>query len=472
MRSRVTSGVFISLTIILVLAAVSLRCWAAVDLLWLDEIWTLHLLEDVSSPVEIVTAIHHDNNHYLNTLGLFLTGKDRPWFVYRLPAIVAGVLTVVAAGWIARSRGRVTQLTVMTLLSTSYLLIHYGSEARGYSAAMLFALLVYETLRQFLDDRRWQWSVAFSACVSLGLLSHLMFVHVYGAAICWSVARILSLPASRKQMAWDLLQLHVVPMALLGLLYWHDIRHLEFGGGPEYSLVPLVVQACSLSLGGPLSGWLAWVWGGLLVVGIVLGIRLVQRTSRDEVKFLLLVILLPIIQIVAARPLFMFVRYFLFAIVFALLLCGYGLAELARRGNAGRIVYAILLLLFISGNMLYYARLIEHGRGQYLAALEFMAATEPGERLTVSGDHNHGIRKLLQFYTAYLRQPREVVYYDANDWPAEGPDWLVLHQYADRAGDPFDDEYVVEGHLYRRQRIFDTAVLSGWRWHCYQRQSG
>jgi len=76
----------------------------------------------------------------------------------------------------------------------------------------------------------------------------------------------------------------------------------------------------------------------------VFGLIQVHRTARDEVKFLLIVILSPIIQIVVARPPFMFVRYFLFAIVFALLLTGYGLAELARRGNLGRVACAVLLL--------------------------------------------------------------------------------------------------------------------------------
>lgn len=472
MGSRLKLSAFISAAVILIALAASLRMGAALNLLWLDEIWTLHLLEGVSSPLEIFTKIHHDNNHYLNTLALYLTGNNRPWLVYRLPAIAAGVLTVVASGWIASGRGRVAQLTVMTLIGTSYLLIHYSSEARGYSSAVLFALLAYETLRRFLDGRRSIWAAAFAASVVLGLLSHLMFVHVYGAAVYWSLASLLSKRTGGKQVTWDLLRIHGAPAALLGILYWADIRHLEFGGGPEYSLVPMVLQAGSLSLGGPLRGWLAWVCVVLLILGVASGCWLLQRTARDDLKFLLLVILLPILQIVLARPQFMFVRYFLFAIVFSLLLAAYGMAELVRCGRAGRLAYALLLFLFVTGNTLHYIRLVEHGRGQYLAALEFMSAADPAHRLTISGDHNHGIHKLLQFYSSYLQQPAQVVYYNANEWPAEGPRWLILHQYGDTVGDRFENVYVVEGHTYRRERVFDTAILSGWRWHCYRKQPG
>ena len=472
MGSRTKSIGFIAAALLLLVLAGGVRVTAAIGSLWLDEIWTLHLLNQVASPVEIFTGIHHDNNHYLNTLCLYWTGDNRPWLLYRTPAIVCGVLTVLAAGWIASRRGRPAQLTVMTLIGTSYLLVHYASEARGYSSAVLFALLGYETLRRFLRDYRSRWAAAFVACVALGLLSHLMFIHIYGAAICWSLSCVLTKRFSRSEIVWHLGRIHLVPVMLLGLLYWTDIRHLEFGGGPDYSALRMILQVGSLSLGGPAGGWLATTIATLLVVGVVVGIGLLRTAEDgDDFKFLLLVILLPVIQMVIARPQFMFVRYFLFAIVFSQLLAGYAIAELLRCRRLGQLGYTILMVLFVSANMLHYSRLLEHGRGQYLAALEFMVASHDDDPLTISGDHNHGLRKLVEFYSTYLRTTSKVAYYDVDDWPAEGPNWLILHQYGHTPADAFDDEYVIQGHTYRLQRVFDTAILSGWRWHCYQRQS-
>src|SRR5262245_13235367 len=47
---------------------------AAVGDLWLDEIWSIRIAQAVSIPTEIVTRFHHDNNHVLNTLFLWLVG--------------------------------------------------------------------------------------------------------------------------------------------------------------------------------------------------------------------------------------------------------------------------------------------------------------------------------------------------------------------------------------------------------------
>src|SRR5215813_11426405 len=62
--------------------------------LWLDEIWTLTLLEPLRSPLAIVTEVHHDNNHILNSLFMwFLRPLGSDW-AYRLPAWIAGVATI------------------------------------------------------------------------------------------------------------------------------------------------------------------------------------------------------------------------------------------------------------------------------------------------------------------------------------------------------------------------------------------
>jgi hypothetical protein len=40
-------------------------------------------------------------------------------------------------------------------MSWSYLLIHFGTEARGYSLAIFFALLAWYALQQFEERRSW-----------------------------------------------------------------------------------------------------------------------------------------------------------------------------------------------------------------------------------------------------------------------------------------------------------------------------
>ena len=40
--------------------------------LWLDEIWSLRMVQSIQSPLEIFTTLQHDNNHPLNSLFLYI----------------------------------------------------------------------------------------------------------------------------------------------------------------------------------------------------------------------------------------------------------------------------------------------------------------------------------------------------------------------------------------------------------------
>ncbi len=43
---------------------------------WLDELWSLANADAVSSPLEVLTGVHSDNNHYLYTLYLLAIGDS------------------------------------------------------------------------------------------------------------------------------------------------------------------------------------------------------------------------------------------------------------------------------------------------------------------------------------------------------------------------------------------------------------
>jgi hypothetical protein len=43
---------------------------------WLDELWSLANADAVRSPLEVLTGVHSDNNHYLYTLYLLALGDS------------------------------------------------------------------------------------------------------------------------------------------------------------------------------------------------------------------------------------------------------------------------------------------------------------------------------------------------------------------------------------------------------------
>src|SRR4029079_11651384 len=65
-------------------------------------------------------------------------------------------------------------------------LIVYSSEARGYAPMVFFVLLAIDAYERYLATRAWRVLATFWAAVVLGFLSHLTFVHAYGAILVWA----------------------------------------------------------------------------------------------------------------------------------------------------------------------------------------------------------------------------------------------------------------------------------------------
>src|ERR1700722_8433031 len=88
----------------LLLGAAAVRLAGINDQLWLDEIWSINLARTAATVSDILFTLHHDNNHWINTLYVHFLGPGRAWWVYHIPAEVTGIGTVVV-GWLLARRG-------------------------------------------------------------------------------------------------------------------------------------------------------------------------------------------------------------------------------------------------------------------------------------------------------------------------------------------------------------------------------
>ena len=92
--------------VILLAAGTIARIWVAGGELWLDEIWSLSFAREMTVPWQVVTAIHHDNNHPLNTLSLWavvkIAGAHAPPLLFRLLPLATGIGTIVLIFWTER----------------------------------------------------------------------------------------------------------------------------------------------------------------------------------------------------------------------------------------------------------------------------------------------------------------------------------------------------------------------------------
>ncbi len=418
------------------LVGVALRIWAARDDLWFDEIWSLRFAQSAKSPLEIFTRIHHDNNHYLVTLWMYFIGNQEHWWVYRIPSLVTGVASIVLAAAFAKRWGSLESLVATLLTATSYVLIVYGSEARGYALAGFSALAALLALDRYLTRRSVWAGLTFSLSVVLGFLSHLTFLTFYAGALVWSVVRLGQSSPSWRKALQDLACCHAVPLGFLFTLYLADVRHIVVGGGPPYALENVIAETLSLAIGGPLVGP-AMVLGALLAASAgVAGLACLRRDKSDLWIFfaavillmpLLLIFLMPLLLLSVQRAGYLHVRYFYISILFFLVLLSYLLGRVYRSGGAGRWMFALSLTLVVAGNAYQAFDFLRFGRGQYLSALEYMAAHSPGHVIYLeSGDDFRNV-PLLQYYSGFTPTDCQIHYRFQSDPPTTVPQWFILN---------------------------------------------
>src|SRR6185503_4976414 len=373
----------------LLLAALLLRFGASLGDLLLDEIWSIRIAHGLDGPPQVLTAVHQGNNRHLNTLLLWLLGELDPEWLYRLPSVLAGTAAVALAGAIAWRCGRRAAWLAMTLVTFSYLLVHYSSEARGYAFAMFFALLSFLLLRRYHEDGRTVDAAAFTASAALGFLAHLTFLHVYAGAAAWSLWH-----AARGSLPWRrrlifLARPHLPVVLFLLAFWWVDLRLLFIGGDTPYSLLRVVRSTVALTLGAPESGWLATA---ALIAGIaafLFGVAVLWRRRADEwVLFVVAIALSPAVQLLVDRPRVLYERFFLLSATLLLLLVALCLDRLMSAGAVARLAALGLIGAFLVGNARLSGDLLAQGRGDYRGAIRYMAEHSTAAVITVGSDYD------------------------------------------------------------------------------------
>jgi hypothetical protein len=383
------------------------------------------------------------------------------------------------------------------LTSWSYLLVHYGTEARGYSLVIFFALLAWYALQQFEDRgdergrcvrssplqaattasrlpncvnaeiraRSWIWIVVFWGAVVLGFLSHLEFAICFAGLVAWALWRCVRYRSTWRRAVLDLIALFTVPIILLLVFYFVSIRGMEVGAGPPYRLWPLLIKTASYMVGGPASGGAAGIAALVAVVSIYFVLTYLMFERDDRWIFYAVVIILPLGLIAILLPVSLSVRYFMISVAASLLLLCSGFAALLGRRVEGSYIALTLLLAFVAGNAVNTSNLLRFGRGQYVAALRFMEKNSDGREVVITSDHDFRNAMLVNYYKRHLARPDLIRYATAETLSEHGADWLILHRFElTRWTDRVTDAY---GNAYQLVKIYKYSDNSGWNWLLY-----
>jgi hypothetical protein len=386
-----------AVTLGLVLLALGLRLPGLGTDFWLDEIWALQNVGAIGSPLGVFTVIHHDSNHWLVSLWMYVVGQDAAFWVYRLPSLVAGVATVIVAGRLAGAE-RSDRALAMLLVAVSFPLGFYASEARGYAVAACASLASFLCLLRWLETDNRRWLAAHWVVAGAGLLAHLSFVAVLAAEAVFLGAIVVT----GRSRPFRLMLPLGGPLVVLIALIVVDLRFLQLGGGPPLDAWGLLADVGALALGGPVgSRWTPVVAAGALVV-LALALAVQARkespgagTTADPGGltwvFYAAVLLLPVIGALALRPPFFFPRYFLVSLVFVPIILSSALPRLARDRR-----YAALTLLVLL-NAWSWSAFAGAGRGHYAEAVTDIARAAGGPT-TVASDHDFRVLTVLDFY--------------------------------------------------------------------------
>ncbi len=439
--------------------------------LWLDEIWSIMLAEEATSPGDIFFKFQYDNNHVMNTLFQYWMGKQNVLYFHRLPAIAAGIGSLWLVGTIAGERGKMDRLFALLLTGTSFPLILYFSESRGYAPAIFCALLCFAASRQEQPRFNAYKMLIFWIASVVGILSHATFVIVLAALLCLSVVQVMHQHSLRQANGLKLALYYSVPMIFLAGFYVIFIRHIEIGGGPIYSKWDVICRAASLTLGfpeGPL-------WGPLALAGVagITAAGTIQLYREGTVQWIFFPVVLfaaPALLVVLARPTHLYFRYFIVCIPFFYLLLGYVAAKHIRSaGSHIRWVLVAAMCLFAVAQAQRVAPLLRLGRGSYQAAVQYILSNSQKRFVGIGSDHDFRNKVLLAFYTDKLPKPKRLYYTDQPGWKKAAPDWIFTHS-TKMTYRPPTKLAIADVGTYRLVKEYRSAGFSGWHWFLFRHE--
>lgn len=441
--------------------------------LWLDELVSLHMATTVKTPWQIFTTIHKDNNHYLNTLYLYVVKNQKPPAAYRYLALLWGILLVPAGYWFLARRSRVDGALLAVLLAFSYPLIHFSAEARGYTGALLGSTLAAGALARWMSEensksRSFFLAMIYAAGLILAILSHLTSV-----LICFPLAAgsLVILLERRQRIRWAArwFAINALPGAVFAAIYFFDLRFLIEMGGEPMTVSHGLSRLLALSLGWPGTGTRTiWILAAPLLG--LLAWRLARERKSGEPLWLALVLIyaMPAVCMLVLKPGFFAPRYFV--IVLPFLYAGIAMLLSGLSGNPGRrIALAAVLALFVAGQGRLYARFLRVGQGQFTAALGYMIAHTPSARLTVTSNQDFRSTTELSYYAPRLLKHQQLLYVPQGVNSVQ-PEWYILHEEGSQPPGPAT--LSVEGQpTWFRAAYFGSAELSGQAFTIYSHHS-
>ncbi len=437
--------------------------------LWFDEIWSLSFVQSATSWWDVFTRLHHDNNHPLNSLFLYFFGLHQPFWVYRLPAVLAGIGSILLLGKIARRWGSFEEAAVVLVAGMAYPFLLYGSEARGYMPAIWWGLLSYVIREAWHRKRHWGRLLLLWMTMILGTLSHFTFIILLLSLFFLGVWEEFMAPATRLRKIRRLTVCWFPPFLFFAWFYWFFSRDMIIGGGPVVNKGDVLCRMAAILAGTPeIDGIPVLTFIGIILV-IVAGILVMYREGERWLFYCCVLLVVPALFLLLVRSDYFYFRYLTLCFPFFYLLVAYLLGKCYRLlSGGGKWVPVIFIVLLIAGHFTRVGPLLVHGRGNYRSAVNYLAENSSQNPITIGSDHDFRNRLLLFFYARRLSCRHQFRYIPQENLRREPPEWFIAHTQDARRVPPRKIA-VPGGRAYQIEGVYRSCPVSGWNWFLYRR---
>jgi hypothetical protein len=453
------------------IAGAAFRICGAQGELWLDEIWSLHLIEQMKSG-DVLPSIAYDNNHYLNTLYMALVGGTAAPLALRACSILLGTMTVAAAGWLQRDRGRFAVSATMALFAVAYPLVNAGSEARGYAGMLLCVLLAIGAAERARDEPRPRNDLVFGAACVVGVLFQPMMLGMVAALGLWTVWQSVRAGAGlrgtyetvRDRFIWAM-RLLIPVISVVGIAVHFGRQGYGLGGFTAFALdkmIDAVARLYRFMLGLPQDTPTGLVFALVLAI-LALAVLMQKPGDRRLALYLIVIVVMPTAMAIMHLPNVEMSRYYLLPGVAFLLLLGDLTANLWGRGRLGSGAALLALLAVVVGNGLELRTFLRLGRGDVTGMLDRIVADGPGP---ITSNKERSDRPVISYFLK--RMQIDIPLVDYHDVCATPPRWILTSDWSNNL-----PEQAVIGApecrlAFRQVAHYESWGLSGSSWTLYR----
>ncbi len=467
--SIITAGILLRVTV------------AANSELRFDELISLDLISAIQGPWDILLTLHHDNNHPLASLAIFMTGVSTytPGFWYRITPILSSLLSVVLLSLILSKRSKDTLPAILgtALFSSSLLSITLSSEIRGYSfaaSAALLAFFLHYSRRDLIGF------TGFNLACCIGFLSHATFILFFGAMGIADLILFLKIPSTgnRRREFAPLCGRYITSSLFLIVVYIIFYKYLPPVSAPLIPWPDTVASTLSLTVGGPWISMISrpiyiavWMYAGIGTLVLIQSLRKTVLFQPYLLHFLLIIIIMPTLAILLVKPQAIAERYLYLPVIFSYLLFAEFFVSLVLSSGWKRFWGVTITSLILGGNIVQSVLFILSGDAKMHDLIKYCKENQgtKDSPLLIGGDHDLRIRLPLERIAAEYPnleiQYFEQVTHQKDEIQAE---WIISH-YVDRAYIPPPEWQSAHGEIFYLVRTFPNYSLHSWSLFLYRK---